>query len=209
MTLGKKKELSKLPLPKLTKEEKAEHEQAIKNKLNKYISAFKTPPAIHQFATQLTESETKKTLDFFMKYRPENKAEKKVRLAKENPKEGAKPVLTKFGLNHVIALIETKKAKLVLIAADVHPIENVVYLPTLCKKMGVAYAIVKEKAALGKLVNLKQTTCVCLCESDKSDEAKFNDIIKMCNATFSDRYEKHMTIWGGRVKKSMLAAAEK
>jgi large subunit ribosomal protein L7Ae len=39
----------------------------------------------------------------------------------------------KCGLNHVTYLIEQKRAKIVLIAADVYPIETVVYLPTLCK----------------------------------------------------------------------------
>merc|ERR1712176_116480 len=37
--------------------------------------------------------------------------------------------VVKFGLNHVTALIEQKKAKLVLIAHDVEPIELVVWLP--------------------------------------------------------------------------------
>ena len=56
-------------------------------------------------------------------------------------------------MNHVVSLIENKKAKLVLIANDVDPIELVVFLPALCKKMGVPYAIVKGKARLGTLVH--------------------------------------------------------
>lgn len=66
-----------------------------------------------------------------------------------------KPYATKFGLNHVVGLIENKKAQLVLIANDVDPIELVVFLPALCRKMGVPYAIVKGKARLGTVVHQK------------------------------------------------------
>ena len=46
-------------------------------------------------------------------------------------KEGKKPIYLKSGFNHVTYLIEQKRAKLVLIAADVDPIETVVFLPSL------------------------------------------------------------------------------
>lgn len=65
------------------------------------------------------------------KYRPETKIEKKARLTakaekkaegKEEP-AGKKPVVIKYGLNHVTSLVENKKATLVVIAHDVDPIE--------------------------------------------------------------------------------------
>ena len=82
------------------------------------------------------------------KYKPESKQEKKARLLKEaesktaegdksTTKESKKPVYAKYGLNHVVALVEAKKAQLVVIADDVDPIELVVFLPALCRKMGV------------------------------------------------------------------------
>ena len=60
--------------------------------------------------------------------------------------EKKKPIVVKYGLNHVTSLVESKKAELVIIANDVHPIEMVVWLPALCKKMGVPYCIVKDKS---------------------------------------------------------------
>lgn len=51
----------------------------------------------------------------------------------------------KFGLKHVTTLIEEQKASIVVIAHDVEPIELVVWLPALCRKMGVPYCIVKGK----------------------------------------------------------------
>lgn len=57
--------------------------------------------------------------------------------------EKKKPVVVKFGLNHVTQLVEMGKASLVVIAHDVDPIELVVWLPAVCKKMNVPYIIVK------------------------------------------------------------------
>lgn len=50
------------------------------------------------------------------------------KVANQKP-ETKKINVLKFGLNHVTTLVETKKAKLVLIAYDVDPIELVVWLP--------------------------------------------------------------------------------
>jgi len=63
----------------------------------------------------------------------------------------------KFGLNHITHLVEEKKAKLVIIAHDVDPIETVLWLPALCRKQDVPFCFVKGKARLGKLVNKKNS----------------------------------------------------
>ncbi|AFN82542.1 60S ribosomal protein L7A [Encephalitozoon romaleae SJ-2008] len=200
MVLGKVK---KIPLiaPRLTKEQKMEKELLIKKKINKLANAIRIPPAINQFKTFLSEDDTKKFINLFMNYRPENKEEKKARLKSEDPKKGPKPILVKFGLKHVTNLIETKKAKLVLISASVDPIEVVIFLPTLCRKMGVSYAIVEDSTILGRLVNLKSTSCVCLCDVRPEDEAAFKEILGIANATFLDSYETHLSTWGGGPKK--------
>jgi large subunit ribosomal protein L7Ae len=59
-----------------------------------------------------------------------------------------KPMVVKFGLNHVSTLVEAGKAQLVVIAHDVDPIELVVWLPALCKKQGVPYCIVKVRTLI-------------------------------------------------------------
>ena len=56
-----------------------------------------------------------------------------------------KPVVVKYGLNHITTLVEQKEAALVIIAHDVDPIELVVWLPALCKRMDVPYVIVKVR----------------------------------------------------------------
>ena len=125
---------------------------------------LKVPPSLAQFQHVLDKNTAAQAFKLLNKYRPETKAEKKERLLKEATaiKEGKKkedvskkPYAAKYGLNHVVGLIENKKASLVLIPNDVDPIELVVFLPSLCKKMGVPYAIVKGKARLGTVVHKK------------------------------------------------------
>merc|ERR1712093_571841 len=101
------------------------------------LKRIKIPPAINQFSNT---------------FEPETKTEKKERLAEQAEKVAAgdkaaakKPVAVKMGMNHVTSLIEEKKAKLVVIAHDVDPIEVIVWLPSLCKSRGVPYCIVKSK----------------------------------------------------------------
>merc|ERR1712204_24166 len=48
-----------------------------------------------------------------------------------------KPISIKFGINHITKLCEQKKAQLVCIAHDVDPIELVMWLPAVCRKMDI------------------------------------------------------------------------
>ena len=125
---------------------------------------LKVPPAIAQFQNTLDRNLATQSFRLLNKYRPETKAEKKERLHKEataiaegKKKEDVskKPYVVKYGLNHVVGLIENKKASLVFIPNDVDPIELVVFLPALCRKMGVPYCIIKGKARLGTVVHKK------------------------------------------------------
>ena len=58
--------------------------------------------------------------------------------------------------------IKDKKAQLVCIAHDVDPIELVLWLPAVCRKMDIPYCIVKSKSRLGALVHKKVATAVAL-----------------------------------------------
>ena len=49
---------------------------------------------------------------------------------------------------------------MVVIAHDVDPIELVVWLPALCRKMEVPYAIVKGKSRLGAVVFPNLVPCI-------------------------------------------------
>ena len=155
------------------------------------MKRLKCPPALAQFFEPLDKDESNKLFKILEKYAPETKKEKKERLknaAKEkvkgkDKKDGKKPVSLKCGLNHVTYLVEQKRAKLVLVAADVDPIETVVFLPSLCKTMDIPYAIVSSKARLGSLVGKKTTTCVALTDF-KDNAAELENYCK----TFREKF---------------------
>ena len=161
------------------------------------LKRLKCPPALAQFFDPLDKATFKKIFKILEKYAPESKLEKKERLKKEaeeqikkndkdkkKQKEEKKPIYLKSGLNHITYLVEQKRAKLVLIAADVDPIETVVFLPSLCKSMDIPYAIVSSKERLGKLVGKKTTTCVALTDF-KDSAAELENFCKI----FKERFQ--------------------
>jgi large subunit ribosomal protein L7Ae len=85
-------------------------------------------------------------------------------------------------LNHCVALIEAKKASLVIIADNVDPIELVVFLPALCRKMGIPYVIVKSKSRLGTVVHKKTATVLTLQEVKSEDQRDLSTIISAAKA---------------------------
>ena len=107
-------------------------------------------------------------------------------------------IYLQFGLNHVTHLVEKKGAKMVVIAADVDPIELVVWLPALCRKMEVPYCIVGSKAFLGSLVHQKNATCVALTGVRREDLQKFQKLQSMCKSQFNDNAEA-LRMWGGGI----------
>ena len=71
-------------------------------------------------------------------------------------------------------LVEKKKAQLVVIANDVDPIEMVMFLPALCRKMGVPYCIVKNKSRLGRVCRRKTTSCLAITQVKVNINSKLN-----------------------------------
>jgi large subunit ribosomal protein L7Ae len=167
---------------------------------------LKVPPAINQFTKTLNKNEAMTVFTLFNKYRPETPAAKKQRLkeaaaAKAAGKEasGSKaPNVVKFGLKHITSLVEEKKAKLVLIACDVDPIEIVMWMPALCRKMQVPFMIVKDKARLGALVHQKVASCVALTGVDKGDESQLKILTDLANEKYNNNAEL-VRKWGGGI----------
>jgi len=170
------------------------------------IQRLKVPPAINQFTKVLDKNSATQLFKLIDKYRPETKTEKRVRLkaAAEAKAEGKevktpKPVVIKYGLNHIVALIENKKASLVIIADDVDPIELVLYLPALCRKTGTPYAIVKGKARLGTAVNKKTATALAFVDVKPEDKSDLANIVSAVKANFNDKFDEHRRQWGGGI----------
>jgi large subunit ribosomal protein L7Ae len=109
-----------------------------------------------------------------------------------------KPLFVKYGINHVVALIEAKKAKLVVIAHDVDPIELVIYLPALCRKVDVPYVIVKGKARLGQVVHKKTATALVVTDVRKEDQADLAQLVSFARDNYNNNVDIRRT-WGGQV----------
>ncbi|PSE64993.1 ribosomal L7Ae/L30e/S12e/Gadd45 family protein [Acinetobacter baumannii] len=151
-----------------------------------------------------------------LKYRPEDKAAKKDRLLKRaqaeaegKTVEAKKPIAVKYGINHVTYLIEQSKAQLVVVAHDVDPIELVVWLPALCRKMNTPYAIVKGKSRLGTIVHKKTATALCLTSVKNEDKMEFSRIVEAIKASFNDKFDEYRRQWGGGIMGSKSQAKTK
>jgi len=166
---------------------------------------LKVPPPINQFNLALDKPTSHSVIKLLEKYRPENKrqhrdrlrqrAEKKVK-GKDTPTK--RPAVVRSGVNTVTKLIESKKAQLVVIAHDVDPVEIVLFLPALCRKMNVPYCIVKGKARLGRVVHRKTASCLAIQTVNAEDRPQLAKLTESVKNNFNDRAEiqRH---WGGNV----------
>uniref|UniRef100_A0A8C6MZP1 60S ribosomal protein L7a n=1 Tax=Mus spicilegus TaxID=10103 RepID=A0A8C6MZP1_MUSSI len=166
---------------------------------------LKVPPAINQFTQALDRQTATQLLKLAHKYRPETKQEKKQRLLARAEKKAAgdvptkRPPVLRAGVNTVTILVENKKAQLVVIAHDVDPIELVVFLPALCRKMGVPYCIIKGKARLGHLVHRKTCTTVAFTLVNSKDKGALAKLLEAIRTNYNDRYDEICHHLGGNV----------
>jgi len=169
---------------------------------------LKVPPTIAQFQHVLDKNTAAQAFKLLNKYRPETSTEKKERLHKEATaiKEGKKkedvskkPYVVKYGLNHVVGLIENKKAALVLIPNDIDPIELVLFLPALCRKMGVPYAIIKGKARLGTVIHQKNAAVLAVTEVRSEDKNELSKLISAIKEGYLEKNEDSRKRWGGGI----------
>jgi len=166
---------------------------------------LKVPPPINQFSQTLDKSTALKMFKLLKKYRPESILAKKQRLKKiaeakakgKDVQPKKKPIFVRSGTNTVTKLVEQKKAQLVVISHDVDPIELVLFMPALCRKMGVPYCIVKGKARLGQLVRRKTCTCVALTSVDTNDKVTLTKIVEAVKTNYNDRHDEIRRHWGG------------
>jgi large subunit ribosomal protein L7Ae len=178
---------------------------------------LKVPPAINQFSKVLDKNTATLTFRLFNKYQPETKTQKKERrlaqaqeMVAATTSEGGdkhkkhlspskKPYAVKYGINHITALVEAKRAQLVLIADDVDPLELVLWLPALCRKMDVPYAIVKGKARLGTVVHKKTATALAITEVRPDDKHALATLVSAIRSNYNDRFDEMRKQWGGGI----------
>jgi len=175
---------------------------------------LKVPPAINQFTRTLDHNATQDLFKLLHKYRPEEHQAKKKRLteiAKATVKGQAlpdnlkKPLAVVHGVNQVIKAIESKRARLVVVAGDVDPIELVIAIPSICRKVDIPYVVVKGKSSLGIIARRKTTTCVAVTDVDKNDKQELANLATIGRESFNENIE-HRRQWGGGKLGSKSAA---
>jgi len=185
------------------------------------LQRLKIPGTINQFNLTADKNTAQTLFKLLAKHRPETKLQKRARLLEEAKaiveeqkaqkesketavkpvvkKQNKKPKFVKYGLKHVTALVESRKARLVIIAHDVDPLELVLWLPTLCKKKDVPYMIVKGKAALGRIVHKKTAAAVCITDVKKAHQKDLDILIQKARENYNDRYSDTVKKTGGQI----------
>ena len=177
---------------------------------------LKVPPSINQFNNTLDKNLSLNLFKLLHKYRPEDAAAKKERIAAmaaakeaggDEEESKKKPLYVKYGINHITKLCEDKKAQLVCIAHDVDPIELVVWLPAVCRKMDIPYCIVKSKSRLGALVHKKTATAVALTSVRPEDRHDFSQLVTAIRQQYNENAKQIERTWGGGIMGTKSQAA--
>jgi large subunit ribosomal protein L7Ae len=167
------------------------------------LQRLKVPPTINQFTQTIDRNQATTLLNLLRKIQPEDRQKRKQRLLQaakdkaDNKEASTKaPISVQFGLNNVTKLVEEKKARLVVIAHDVDPIETIVWLPQLCRKQDVSFCFIKSKARLGRIVHQKTATCVAITEVPRENHAELENLVKVFKAQYNESQSLRKE-WGG------------
>jgi len=170
------------------------------------VTRMKVPPTLNQFTKTADKATATQLFKLLNKYRPETDEAKKQRLntvaqakAKNETVDVKKPLAVLHGLNSVVRAVEQKKAKLVVIAHDVDPIELVVWLPSLCRKLNVPYVIVKSKSRLGTVVHQKNAATLAFVDVNKEDKNELSQLAAVFTESFNNNKELRRQWGGGRL----------
>jgi len=166
---------------------------------------LKVPPSINQFSQTLDKQTATQLFKLAAKYPPEGRAEKKARqvarakarVAGQPDEPTPRPAALASGINKIVNLVEKKQAQLVVIAHDVEPIEVVIYLPALCRKMDIPYCIVKGKSRLGQLVGRKQCTSIAFTDIKAEHKQDLAKLVETVRTNYNERADTIRKSWGG------------
>jgi len=161
-----------------------------------FCQKLKIPPAIFQFTRTLDKNMTSQLFQLLSSYKKNEGIKTNTSFKKSlDIKKIKNSILIRHGINTVAKLVKNQKSLFVLIAHDVNPIDCVVWMPTLCSKMGVPYCIVKNKSKLGSLVNRKTTSCITLTYLNSKDNESLEKLLECFRKNFNERYSEAINRW--------------
>ena len=86
-------------------------------------------------------------------------------------KKGMKDKLVKRGVKETVKAVRKGQKGMVIIAADISPIDVLSHLPILCEDKSIPYMYVKSRAEIGEACKTKRpTSCVMVMKPEKKHE---------------------------------------
>ena len=86
-------------------------------------------------------------------------------------KKGMKDKLVKRGVKETVKAVRKGVKGVVIIAADISPIDVLSHLPILCEDKSIPYMYVRSRAEIGEACKTKRpTSCVMICQPDKKQQ---------------------------------------
>ena len=102
--------------------------------------------------------------------------------------------------SRVSAFFPANAVRISLSSRLIYPAKQlVIWLPALCRKMGVPYCIVKGKARLGTVVHKKTATALAITEVRPEDKKDLADLVQAVKANYNDKDADIRRSWGGGV----------
>merc|ERR1711907_691271 len=86
-------------------------------------------------------------------------------------RKAMKDKIVRRGVKETVKAVRKVQSGLVIIAADISPIDVLSHLPILCEDKGIPYMYVKSRAEVGEACKTKRpTSCVMITKPDKKME---------------------------------------
>ena len=96
-------------------------------------------------------------------------------------KKGMKDKIVKRGVKETVKAVRKGDPGVVIIAADISPIDVLSHLPILCEDKGIPYMYVRSRAEVGEACKTKRpTSCVMICQPDKKKQEETHASYKEC-----------------------------
>ena len=97
-------------------------------------------------------------------------------------KKGMKDKIVKRGVKETVKAVRKGQAGLVIIAADISPIDVLSHLPMLCEDKGVPYMYVRSRAEVGEACKTKRPTSCVLVAKPSSKQEETHEAFKECQS---------------------------
>ena len=92
-----------------------------------------------------------------------------------------KDKIVRRGVKETVKAVRKGQDGLVIIAADISPIDVLSHLPILCEDKNVPYMYVRSRAEVGEACKTKRpTSCVMITKPDKKKQEESHESFKEC-----------------------------